>query len=97
MAQSVMPMPRHAERIVGGALLALEEALRAADGFITPATETRIENALHVMRCCDRESEAFRRLEAVAPRLRLMAEAKRTHRPNFYASQLLRLRREFFV
>lgn len=78
---------------VHAAMLALERALVAPDGAVTAATETQLQTALHVLRGDRNQAALLADLERVAASLRILAEAKRTGRPNLYASRLARLRR----
>jgi hypothetical protein len=75
------------------ALAALDEALRPVEGAVTAATETRVQTALYHLRTGGGRPDLLAELEGVAASLRLMVEAKRTNRPNLYASKLARLRR----
>jgi hypothetical protein len=82
-----------AEHAVRTAMLALERALVAPEGAVTAATETQVQTALHVLRGDRHQAALLADLEGVAASLRILAEAKRTGRPNLYASRLARLRR----
>ncbi|HEY0012093.1 MAG TPA: hypothetical protein VGB79_04485 [Allosphingosinicella sp.] len=75
------------------ALAALDAALLPAEGAVTAATETRLQTALYFLRTGGERPDLVAELEGVAASLRLMVEAKRTGRPNLYASKLVRLRR----
>ena len=77
-------------------LMALKRALDA-EGGVTPATETQVQNSLYALRSASPYSEAVASLEAVAANLRLLAEAKREGRCNLYASQMHRLRKQVFA
>jgi hypothetical protein len=78
------------------AALAIERALRPVNGDVSFAVETQLQNALYALRTTSSDREALEWLEDVAASLRLLAEAKRDGRTNFYMSQLLRLRRRVF-
>jgi hypothetical protein len=75
------------------AAAAIERALRPAQGDVSAAVETQLQNALYAVRAASADRQLLDRLEDVAATVRLMAEAKRQGRTNLYMSQLLRLRR----
>ena len=79
---------------VQAALLAVRQALASADCVITPSTETQVQNSLHALRSTSPYSDAVASLEAVATKLRVIAEAKRSGRCNLYMSQVIRLRKQ---
>jgi hypothetical protein len=78
------------------AAVAIEWALLAPEGDVTPAIETQIQNALHALRSTSGDRELLSWFAELATSLRMLAEAKRQGRTNLYMSQLLRLRRRVF-
>ena len=77
-------------------LMVLRRAL-VEDAGITAATETQVQNSLYSLRSTSPHAEAVVSLEKVAANLRILSEAKRDGRCNFYASQLTRLRKQIFA
>jgi len=92
MAHSSYGQGSSARCAVELAMSALERALRP-EGGITAATETRVQNAIDLLRASSSESGDLAELESIAVELRVLVEANRLGRPNFYASRLIRLRR----
>ena len=78
---------------VQSTLMLLRNAV-TAEGCLTAATETQVQNSLYALRVTSPYSEAVASLEAAAAKLRMVAEAKREGRCNLYASRLIRLRKE---
>lgn len=74
---------------------ALERALSCPTGLFTAATEAEMDRALHAVRAIDASHAAIGEMERVAVQVRVMREARRSGRVNFYFSQLLRLQRTF--
>ena len=74
----------------------IERALLAPEGDVSPAVETTIQNALYALRFNSRDRELVQWVEEIAASIRMLADAKRQGRTNFYMSQLLRLRRRVF-
>ena len=85
------------EPAVQAAVGVLTDALTPADGHITPAVETQMQNALYQLRSRSVRPDVVGALESAAAHLRLMAESKREGRCNLYMSQLLRIRRQMLV
>lgn len=75
------------------ARMALHNVVDPNGGDVTAANETLVQNALHLLRRASCEPAFVARFEEAAVQIRVLAEAKRDGRPNYYASKLLRLRR----
>jgi hypothetical protein len=84
------------ETALRSARLALQVAVAPVDGAVTPATETQIQNAIDLLRKLATGDARLLRLEQIAAELRIIAGARRSGRPNLYASRLARLRRTIF-
>jgi hypothetical protein len=84
------------ESALRAARLALQLALRPAEGAVTPATETQIQNAIYFLRKSAGQDARLPALEQIATELRILSDARRSGRPNLYASRLARLRRTIF-
>jgi len=84
---------RGPDKAVEFARLALSRVLRPEEGNVTAASETQVQNALHLLRATACERAVVERFEQAAVQIRVLVEAKREGRINFYASKLARLRR----
>ena len=82
-----------ADRAVTAAIRTLEQAVTPADGAITPAAETQLQNAIDLLRRSDARPDLLPRLEQMAVDLRTAVNAKIYGRANLHASRLARLRR----
>ena len=78
------------------AAFAIRQALLHPEGNVTPAVETQVQNALFALRSGPHDRALLSWLEEIAISLRVLAQAKREGRSNFYMSRLLRLRRHVF-
>ena len=84
---------RGSDKALEFARLALGKVLRPDGGNVTAASETQVQNALHLLRASSCEPGIVSRFEAAAVQIRILVEAKREGRTNYYASKLLRLRK----
>ena len=78
---------------IESAMAALGAVLDPDQGRVTPATETRLQNAIDQLRKTGEAPELRLRFEGIAADLRAMANARVHGRTNLYASRLARLRR----
>ena len=82
-----------ADQAVTSAMQALACALSPAEGAITAATETQLQNAIDHLLKSGEAPELRIRLEQIAADLRATINSKLNGRTNLYASRLARLRR----